>query len=142
MKKPYKYALWTAGGIWAVAMIALSPQFVAARHETKSALAAFDAYSSSLVNQRFDEAYLSCGADFRNAIPYDQFVSLQQSLRERFGPLKSVHRSSYHIHGGGTPMEWTAAIDSDLVYEKKSLRFRFVFHKEGERWVLFGSEQL
>jgi len=56
MKKPYKYTLWILGAIWAVAMAALSPQFVAAHRETKNVLLAFDEYTSSLVGQRFEQA--------------------------------------------------------------------------------------
>ena len=141
MKKQYKYVLWTLGAIWSVAMIALSPQFMAAHRETKSALEAFDGYSSSLVNQRFEEAYQHCGSDFREALPYAQFVSFQQSLQAQFGPLKSVQRSTYHVRGSGTPIRWRAAVDADMIYEKKNLRFQFEFHKEGDHWLLFGSEQ-
>jgi hypothetical protein len=142
MKKPYRYGLWTLGGIWAIAMVALSPQFVAAHRETNNALQAFDGYSSSLVNQQFEEAYRQCGTDFHDAMPYDQFVNLQKSLQLQFGPLKSVRRSTYEVHGSGTPMHWRAVIDAEFIYQNKNLPFRLLFHKEGERWTLFGSEQL
>ena len=142
MKKSYRYGLLIAGSIWAIAMIVLTPQFVAAHRETKNALQAFDGYSSSLVSQRFEEAYRYCGTDFRDAMPYTQFLRLQQSFQTDFGPLKSVRRLAYEVHGSGTPMHWRAVLNADLAYEKKNLRFRFVFHKEGDRWVLFGSEQL
>jgi hypothetical protein len=75
-------------------------------------------------------------------MPYDQFVRMYKSLQEEYGPLKSAKRVAYEIHGSGTPVYWRAVIDADLVYEKRSLRFKFVFHKEGDRWVLFGAEQL
>ena len=141
MKKTYKYGLWAVGSIWAVAMIALFPQFVTAHRETKNALQAFDEYSASLVNQHFEEAYQHCSTEFHNAMPYDQFVGLQESLQTQFGPLKSIKRAAYELHGSGKPAHWRAVIDADFIYQKKSLRFESVLHKDGDRWVLFGFEQ-
>ena len=118
------------------------PQFVAAHRETRDFKRVFAAYTDSLVNQRLDDAYRQCGSDFRRAMPYDQFVSLYESMQKENGPLKSIKRGAYEVHGSGTPMFWRAVTDADLIYEKKSVRFEFVFHKEGDRWVLFGAEQL
>jgi hypothetical protein len=123
-------------------MVVLSPQFVAAHRETKSVLQVFDRYSASLTRQRFEEAYEYCGADFRNAMSYNQFVSLHQSLQAEFGSLRSVQRSAYDVHGSGTPTYWRAVINADFVYDRKTLKFQYVFRKEKNRWVLFGSEQL
>ncbi len=39
-------------------------------------------------------------------------------------------------------MYWKAVIDADMQYERKTLRFQFVFHKESGRWMLYGYEQL
>jgi hypothetical protein len=133
--------LWLVG-IWVIVMLALSPQFLAAHRETKDVERAFSNYTDSLVNQRFDDAYRQCGTDFRAAMSYDQFVGVYESLQKENGPLKSVRRVAYEVHGSGTPTLWRAAIDADLMYEKKNIRFAFVFHKEGDRWVLFGTEQL
>jgi len=141
MRKGYKYGLWILGGIWIAAMAALSPQFVAAHRETKNVLQAFDQYSFALVNQRFDEAYEHCGADFRNALPFDQFVSIQKSLEAQLGHLRSAKRTSYDVRGKGTPISWSAVVDAKILYEKKSLRFKFLFHKEGDRWIIYGYEQ-
>jgi len=142
MKKGYRYGLYVLAGIWVVAMAALSPQFVAAHRETRDVLQAFDQYSSELVNQQFAEAYQHCGADFRTAMPFDQFVTLQKSLETQLGHLRSTKRTAYEVHGKGTPMSWRAVIDADMLYENKSLRFEFVFHKEGGRWIIYGYEQL
>src|SRR5439155_13589630 len=127
MKNSYKYGMYALGGIWAVVMIALSPQFVAAHRETKNVLQGFDQYSAALVNQQFDEAFTHCGTDFRNAMPFDHFVGIQKSLQAQLGLLKSTRRTSYNVHGKGTPMLWRAVIDADMRYEKKTLRFEFVF---------------
>ena len=142
MKKRYRYGLYVLGGIWMVAMAALSPQFVAAHRETKNVLKVFDQYSSALVNQQFAEAYQHCGTDFRKSMPFDQFVALQVSLESQLGRLRSTKRTAYEVHGRGTPMSWRAVIDADMLYEKKSLRFEFVFHKEGDSWIIYGYEQL
>jgi hypothetical protein len=142
MKKHYKYGLYAIAGIWVVAMIALAPLFFEAHRETKEVLREFDEYSASLVSQHFDEAYQHCGADFRNATPFDEFVSFHQSLETRLGRLMSVKRSGFNVQGGGTPIVWRAVIDADLVYEKKTLRFEFVYHREDGRWILFATRQL
>lgn len=142
MKKQYKYGLYVLGGIWIATMAVLSPQFVAAHRETRAVLQAFDQYSSALATQQFDEAYQHCGADFRNAMPFDQFVIFQKSLESQLGQLKSAKRTAYKVHGNGTPISWRAVIDADMLYEKKPLRFEFVFHKEGGRWVIYGYQQL
>jgi len=142
MKKSYKYGLCVLAGIWIVAMTALSPQFVVAHRETKNVLQVFDQYSSALANQQFEKAYQDCGTDFRNAMTFDQFVSIQKSLEAQFGHLKSTKRTAYEVHGKGSPPYWKSTIDADMQYEKRTLRFEFVFHKERGRWILYGYEQL
>ncbi len=139
---PARKILLLLFGLWVVLMLALSPQFLAVHRETKGVERTFSQYTDSLVKQRFDEAYMQCGTEFRDAMPYDQFASMYRSLQGEYGPLKSTKRIAYQVHGSGMPMLWRAVVDADLVYEKKSLRFEFVFHKEGDRWVLFGAEQI
>jgi hypothetical protein len=140
--KARKVLLWALAVWFAAAMVALSPKFVALHRQTRSLERTFTEYTGSLVGQRFDEAYEQCGTDFRRAMPYDQFVRLYKSLQDQYGPLKSAKRVAYEVHGRGSPMFWRGVIDADFAYEKKTLRFEFVFHKEGDRWVLFGAEQL
>jgi hypothetical protein len=136
-----KILLWVFGA-WVVLMLALSPLFLAAHRETEELKRTFAEYTDSLVRQDFGKAYAYCGSDFHSAMSYDQFADMYKSLQGEYGPLKSAKIAAYEVHGRGTPMSWRATVDADLVYEKKSLRFEFVFHKEGDRWVLFGSEQL
>ncbi len=142
MKTRNRNILLCAVGIWAIVMLVLSPQFVAAHRETRDVKRVFAEYTDSLVNDRLDDAYRQCGSDFRSAMSYDQFVSLYESMQRENGPLKSIKRGAYEVRGSGTPMLWRAVIDADLIYEKKIVRFEFVFHKEGDRWILFGAEQL
>jgi len=142
MKRSYKYGLIILVAIWGTAMIALSPQFIAAHHETMEVLQAFDKYSIALARGQFQEAYQLCGSDFRTAMPFDKFVSVQKSLEAQFGNLSYSKRTTYEVHGKGTPMYWRAVIEADMYYEKKVIRFEFLFHKEGGRWVLYGYEEI
>jgi hypothetical protein len=142
MTRSSKYVLWGLVGIWLVAMLALLPKFVDLHREKSAVLQEFSEYGASLVSQHFEQAYQYCGSAFREAMPYDQFVKLHRDLQEQYGPLTAVARQTYSVHGGGTPMYWKAVIDADFVYQRKTLRFEFVLHKEGERWVIFGAEQL
>jgi hypothetical protein len=127
-------------GVWLVVMLVLSPQFITAHRATKDVERVFAEYTDSLVNKRFDDVYRQCGRDFQTALSYDEFVRVYELMEEENGPLKSIRRVGYKIHGNGTPTIWRAVIDADLIYEKKSVRFAFC--KEGERSVLFGAEQL
>jgi hypothetical protein len=137
-----KTLLWVFA-LWAAVVLALlSPRFVAVHRETRKVERKFTEYVGALVSQHFDEAYAECGTAFRSAMTYDRFVSMYKSLQGEYGALRSAKRTAYDVRGSGTPMYWRAVIDADLVYEKKTLRFEFVFHKEGDRWVLFGAEQL
>src|SRR5579859_7079717 len=130
MRKPYKVALFTVVGAWALLMLVLSPQFLALHRETKSVLETFDRYSAALVSERFNEAYGQCGTEFHDALSYEQFVSMQRSFQTQFGSLSSVSRTAFELHEKGTPPQWRAVIDADLSYERKRLRFEFVFRKE------------
>lgn len=134
--------MYLVGGIWIAVMIALSPQFLAAHRETKNVLLTFDHYSAALINQNFDEAYQYCGSDFHEAMPFERFVSIQQSLEGQLGHLRSTRRIAYELQGKGAPKYWKAVIDADMLYERKTLRFQFIFRKESGRWILYGYQQL
>jgi hypothetical protein len=123
-------------------MVALSPKFVAAHRETNSVQNAFTEFSEALVDRRFEVAYQYCGTDFRIAMPYEKFVKIQEKLATQYGSLKSFKREAFEVDGKGSPIYWRAVIDGDFLYERKTLRYKFVFHKEAERWVLYGYEQL
>ncbi|MGH9727204.1 MAG: hypothetical protein ACRD33_06645 [Candidatus Acidiferrales bacterium] len=142
MKRRYKITLWTLGGVWVIAMLALTPRFISAHRETDKLQHVFDEYSIALVNHNFAEAYQFCGSDFRRSLSYDQFVAMQEALEKQHGKLKSISLATRDVEGRGTPPYWTAVIHADFVYEGKSLRFEYVFHQEDGRWLIYGGEKL
>lgn len=143
MKRRSKIVLWAILGVWVVAMLTLLlPMLVTGHREKSAVLQEFSEYAALLVDRHFEQAYQYCGSDFRKAMPYDEFIKLYNNLEDQNGRLKAITRQAYEVHGKGTPMYWSAVIDADFVYDKKTLRFEFVFHKEESRWVVFGFEQL
>lgn len=143
MKRPYKIVLWTIGAGWLTAIVILVvPMLVTAHQEARAVRAAFSEYGTLLVDQQFNQAYQYCGGDFRRAMSYDQFADLYQNLEQQHGNLETVTLQAFQVHGSGTPVYWRAVIDADFVYQKQTLRFEFVFHKETGRWLIFGFEQL
>lgn len=131
MTRPTKFLLWTLGAIGAVGIFLAIPELLNLHRETEDALKAFDTYSAALRNQRFEEAYQQCGGQFREAMNFEQFVRLYGNLESEYGSLVSVKRISYEVHGRGEPMYWRAMLDANFVYQKKTLKFEFVLHKEG-----------
>ena len=142
MNRGVKHTLWGILGVWVILMIAFSPKLIEAHREVTDAQQLFTGYATSLLNHRYEEAYSFCGSEFRNAMPYDRFAKLQMDLEEQYGILKSFKRVGCEVHGKGNPLYWRGVVDGDFVYEKKTLRFEFVFHKDADRWVIYGYEQL
>lgn len=139
MKKQYKYAICAVACAWAAITIVALPQLIEANREEKNFLKAFDRYSSALVSHNFPEAYKYCGTEFQDAMTLEQFVSFQESFETKFGHLRAVKRTAYHIRGENG--SWKANISADLSYEKKTATFYFVFCKEYGQWVVFGAEE-
>lgn len=102
----------------------------------------FDQYTGSLVSQQYEKAYATCSGGFQQVTPYDKFVDLYKSLQEQYGPLKSAKSVGHEMRGSGTPTVWKAVIDANFIYAKQTIRFEFSAHKDGDRWVLDGFEQL
>jgi hypothetical protein len=119
----------------------LVPGLAESYREEWSVNRVFDQYTTALVGKHYEAAYAICGYDLRQVTSYDNFVGIYKSLEEQYGPLKSVKRSFTGAFGRGTPILWKAAIDADFLYSKRTLRFEFGAHKEGDRWVLSGFEQ-
>ncbi|MGB6820635.1 MAG: hypothetical protein WBE21_01050 [Candidatus Acidiferrales bacterium] len=142
MKRRYKYLLLGLGGIWVVAMLFLTPKFIRLHSETNEVLGAVSDYSNNLVAQQYARAYQYSSNAFRAALPYDKFVQLYQDLQARYGALTAVKRQACEVNGRGAPLVWKAIIDEDFVYEKRTIRFEFVLHKEDGRWVVFSAEEL
>jgi|SRR5271156_970007 hypothetical protein len=142
MTRRVSYVLWVIGGLWITAMIALAPDFVALHRKTRDVERVFSDFGTALQSRQFDQAYLLCDSDFRRAMPYDKFVAVQQSLEADHGALKFAKQVGYKVDGKGDPIHWKAVIDADLGYEKKTLRFEFMFHEEDGKWVLYGYQEM
>lgn len=142
MKRRYKYPLIGLGIVWLLAILSLIPRFIELRGETREVLGDVSGYSNGLVSQQYAEAYQYSSKDFRVALPYNAFVALYQGLQGKYGTLKSVKRQSYEVNGHGTPMVWKAVVDEDFVYEKETIRFEFVLHKEDGHWAISSAEEL
>jgi hypothetical protein len=141
MSRRLKYALWALGSIWVVTTLIAIPKLLTLHQETLTVKQLFDEYSAALVRQQFDVAYRYCGAEFREATPYDRFVDVQRDLEAHYGHLKAVKRKTYNVDGKGNPTYWKASMDADLLYERESVKFKFVFDKEDDHWVLYGFER-
>lgn len=142
MKSRTRNILISIFTIWCVAMLALSPLFVAAHREKKEVQKAYSYYAESILTGHYNAAYEECDSDFQRTISYGDFVNLYQSLEQEYGPLERTNGVTYEVNGRGKPTDWKASIDADFVYQKRSLRFQLVFHKEGNSWLLFSLVQL
>lgn len=128
--------------VWLVGVIILSPKFIEAHRQSRDLQHVFTVYAMSVLNHNYEQAYGFCSGDFRDAMPFDRFVDLQKHMEQQYGVLRSFKRRAYEVHGKGNPQYWRGVLDADFVYENKTLKFEFVFHKESDRWVIFGYEQL
>jgi len=142
MKTRSKYIVAALIALWLVGMLSLTPEFLRLHAEAKDALQTVSVYSDDLVGNRYNQAYQYSSEAFRAALPFDQFVTLYSGLTKQYGSLKTVSRRGYQVNGHGSPMAWKAIVDEDFAYEKKTLRFEFVLHKENGRWVIFSAEEL
>jgi hypothetical protein len=142
MKLRVKTAIWVIGAVWLIAMLALIPRFVSVHRDTQKVEETFADYGSALVNHRFEDAYRLCDSSFRNATPYDKFVDINENLESQYGRLESVNRQGLEVRCGGDTFACTAIINSELIFQNKTLKYKFVLHKEDGRWTLFGGEEL
>lgn len=142
MKRRYNYLLLGFGAVWIAAMLFLTPQFIALHQETKEALEDMSGYCNNVIDQQYAQAYSYSGSAFRAALSYNAFVQLYQSLQRSYGTLKAVKNQSYQVNGRGKPVVWKAIIDEDFMYDKKTIPFEFVLHKEQGHWVIFSAEEL
>ena len=128
--------------VWLVAMIALSPRFLAVEREKKNVERAFTDYSSMVVRHDFEDAYHICSPQFREAMPYDMFVTQQGILESKYGRIKSVKGIGYKVTSTGEPATWRGVITADFIFEKGSARFVLEFHRADAMWLLFGYKQI
>lgn len=136
-----KIVLWILVA-WVVLMLALSPQFIAAHRENQKLESTFEEFVGFLEKQQFEMAYQQCGTDFRKTTSFDQFAAFYKNLNEQYGKLDSANHTSYEMHASGNPFDWRAIVTAEFDYANKDVKFRFSFHKQDDRWVLFGTEQL
>ena len=141
MKVRTRRILLIAGGLWLILMAYSYPNLREGFREKKSLERTFDHYADALVQKRYDEAYAQCGSEYRHVMDYEPFVVGYRSLEQQYGPLKSYKRDGFYFRGEGTPAIWKAAIVARFFYEKKTVTFDFVLHKEGDRWVFFRIDQ-
>jgi hypothetical protein len=123
-------------------MIALSPRFLAVEREKKNVEQAFTYYSSAVVRHDFENAYQLCSPEFREAMPYDMFVTQQGILESKYGRIKSVKGIGYKVTSTGEPATWRGVITADFIFEKGSARLVLEFHRENGVWLLFGYKQV
>jgi hypothetical protein len=142
MSRRLKYLLFAIIIVWLVAMIALSPRFLAVEREKKNVERAFTDYSSAVVRHDFGDAYQLCGSEFRQAMPYEMFVTQQGVLESKYGRIKSVKEIGYRVTSTGEPATWRGVISADFIFENGSPRFVLEFRRESGVWVLFGYRQI
>jgi hypothetical protein len=102
----------------------------------------FQHWSDAMVRRDYETAYSMTGSDFREAVPFDQFLEVQRRFSSQFGQLTKVKRLKTDVQGSGTPMEWVAVIKAELQGSEKTSEWLFEFHLEGGHWRLFGYKQL
>jgi hypothetical protein len=132
-------------GVGAFAIIALAintPGIIQGRKQKKAVDATFDAYSHALVLGDYARGYQLCGEAFQYSTSFEAFAGKQRELQSRFGPLKRMENKGTYVHGKGSPMEWTAVIDTHHLYEKGDLHAVCEFHLEDNGWKLFGCKQV
>jgi len=137
-----QYLLSAIVVVWLVAMIALSPRFLAVEREKKNVERAFADYSSAVVRHYFGDAYRLCSLEFREAMPYDAFVAQQGTVESKYGRIKSVKEIGYKVTSMGEPATWRGVITADFIFENGSARLVLEFHRENGVWLLFGYKQV
>ncbi len=143
LKRRYKKILLGVLGAWAlISLVATAPGMIELWRQKKVVERAFSGYAAALVNEKFEEAYGYCGKDFREATPFEAFVSQQRALRSKFGTLKLVKQEGIEVSGRGSPTRWRAVINAGLEYETKTLGFTYEFRFEDGHWTLLGYKQM
>ena len=132
----------TLGVIATIALIATSPQIASAIRERKEVVKAFTEYSNALTSQRLQDAYGYCDPAFREAVTLEQFISLQTTLQNRYGPLKSVKQGSLEVTVREKEPTHFAIVRSDFSYEKRTVQFVYELRLESGAWKIWGYKEL
>jgi hypothetical protein len=130
--------LLTLAGVLFVAMLTLMPKFVALRHQTNEMSNTFQKFADLLTKGEFESAYEYCSADFRSATSLADFEATQRGFEAKNGKLVAVKNDGEHVKGDGNPIVWVGSVEAKFRYENGSITMDCVFHKENNRWRIFG----
>jgi len=111
-------------------------------HQRTLALAAFRSYGAALSRRDYPVAYSYFANELKQTTPLESFVKQQEGLEAQFGPLSTVTRQGWTMHGRGSPIAWVITIQADHHYLRRTVHFAYVWHREDGRWLLWSSEQL
>lgn len=132
-------------GVLAFAVLALAlnaPGMIEGRKQRKAVDAAFTAYSNALVAGDYTTAFQFCGDEFKRSVPLDAFTQKQHEVQTGLGKLKAAENKGTFVHGKGSPLEWTAVIETRQLYEKGDLHLVCELHLENGSWKVFGCKQV
>jgi len=132
-------------GILALVVFALAlnaPGILEGQKQKKAVIAAFEEYSHALVSNDYARAFQFCGNEFTRSVPFEVFVDRQRELESSLGKLKATENKGTFVHGKGSPMEWTAIIETRQQYERGDIHLVCELHLEDGGWRLFGCKKV
>jgi hypothetical protein len=132
-------------GVLAFAVLALAlntPGIIEGRKQKKAVDATYAAYSNALVAGDYASAFQFCGDEFKRSVPFEAFTEKQYAIQAGLGKLKAAENKGTFVHGKGSPMEWTAVIETRLLYEKGDLHLVCELHLENGNWKVYGCKQV
>ena len=135
-----RVTIWILAAVWLAGLAMLAPKFLSISRDTKRVERIFADYGAALVAHHFENAYQLCSPDFQAATSYEQFVNWQDNMETRYGRLKSVERQALKVHCDNAGC--TATISASLKYENGTVQYKYALHKDGDRWSIFGGQEL
>jgi hypothetical protein len=133
--------LLTLAGVWLVAMATLVPKFAALRQQTTELSNTFQEFGDLLTKGEFASAYEYCSGDFRRATSLADFEATQRALEAKNGRLLTVNNDGQHVKGEGSPIAWVGSVEAKFRYENGNITMDCIFHKENNKWRIFGMRQ-
>ena len=100
----------------------------------------FSAFNRALIARNYQQAYDLATPTTKASVTYEAFVTEQNSLAARVGPLRSFESTDTEVRseGGG----YIATIHARLVFEKGELPFLVVLKTVNGRWMIYKSHEL
>lgn len=129
-------------GICVIAIIINAPGMIEAIKKGNEFRKTFSSYKSLIVRGDYANAYELCCQEFHDKISYDYFVKIHTGLESNRGKLIDIEKGGMEVSGKGSPMEWTAVLNTEHVYEQDSCSFRYTFHLIDGQWELFALKQI